>query len=109
MGLEATQLALEAAEKWLREPTVQNRRLVVEAENRVWRSKDWTNREGSAAEACGYAARTACHPQTSAMQAIWCEAYANNVTRGEYSRKWLLLSPAPKCESPMCDKSGGKC
>jgi hypothetical protein len=33
--------ALEAAEKWLREPTRENRQLVVEAENRVWRSRDW--------------------------------------------------------------------
>ena len=82
--------ALEATEKWLREPTRENRQLVVAAEDRVWRSKDWKpGRADSAAEACGYAARTARHPQTSAMHAIWCEAYANDVTRGEYSRKWL--------------------
>jgi len=82
-------MALEAAEKWLTEPTRENRRAVIEAENRVWRAKDWTGRAGSAAEACGFAARTARHPQSSAMHAIWCEAYANGVEPGDYSRKWL--------------------
>jgi len=82
--------ALEATEKWLQEPTGQNRQLVVEAENRVWRSKDWKpGRADSAADACGYAARTARHPQTSAMDAIWCEAYANGIDRDEYTRNWL--------------------
>lgn len=82
--------ALEATEKWLREPNRENRQLVVEAENRVWRSTDWKpGRADSAADACGYAARTARHPQTSAMDAICCEGYANGINRGEYSRKWL--------------------
>jgi hypothetical protein len=82
--------ALEGAEKWLREPTLENRELVIEAENLVWRSRDWKHgRAKGAAEACGCAARTARHPQTSAMDAIWCEAYANGINRGEYSRNWL--------------------
>lgn len=81
--------ALEAAEKWLHEPTRENRQLVIEAENRVWRAKDWTGRAESAADACGLAARAARHPQTSAMHAIWCEAYANGIEPGDYSRKWL--------------------
>lgn len=88
--------ALEAAERWLSEPTRENRQLVVEAENRVWRSKDWKpGRADSAADACGYAARTARHPQTSAMDAIWCEAYANDIDSGKYSRRWLwrVLDP----------------
>lgn len=56
--------ALEAAEKWLREPTRENRQLVIEAENLVWRSRDWKHgRAKGAAEACGCAARTARHPR----------------------------------------------
>jgi hypothetical protein len=82
--------ALEAAEKWLTEPTRENRQLVIEAENRVWRSRDWKHgRAKGAAEACGSAARAARHPQTSAMDAIRCEGYANGINRDEYSRNWL--------------------
>jgi hypothetical protein len=86
--------ALEATEKWLSDPTRENRRSVKALELRVWRSKDWKpGRADSAADACGCAARTARHPQTSAMDAIWCEAYANGIDRGEYGRNllWSVL------------------
>lgn len=82
--------ALEAAEKWLHEPTMENRRSVEVLELRVWRSKDWKPGEASsAAEACGLAARAARHPVTSAMHAIYSEAYANGIEPGDYSRRWL--------------------
>jgi hypothetical protein len=84
--------ALEAAEKWLNEPTMENRRSVEALELRVWRSKDWKPSEASsAAQACGCAARAARHPLTSAMDAINCEADANGLERQDYSRKWLYL------------------
>jgi hypothetical protein len=83
-------MALEAAEKWLNEPTEENRRSVEALELRVWRSRDWKRgRAKGAAEACGCAARAARHPLTSAKNAICCERYANGIERGEYSRKWL--------------------
>jgi hypothetical protein len=81
--------ALEAAEKWLHEPTIENRRLLEKLETQIWRSKEWHGQAGSAAQACGCAARAARHPVTSAMDAIWCEGYANGINRREYSRKWL--------------------
>jgi hypothetical protein len=66
--------ALEAAEKWLNDPTEENRRSVVALELRVWRSKDWKpGRAHLAANACGCAARAARHPRSSAMDAIRCE------------------------------------
>lgn len=49
--------ALEATEKWLAEPTIENFRSLEAHELRVWRSKDWqSERAGSAAEACACAA-----------------------------------------------------
>jgi hypothetical protein len=84
--------ALEAVEKWLKEPTEENRRSVEALELRVWRSKEWKPGEASsAAQACGFAARAARHPLTSAMDAIGCERYANGIEPGEYTRKWLHL------------------
>jgi hypothetical protein len=66
--------ALEAAEKWLNDPTEENRRSVVALELHVWRSKDWEpGRAHLAANACGCAARAARHPRSSAMDAIRCE------------------------------------
>jgi immunity protein 5 of polymorphic toxin system len=81
--------ALEAAEKWLHEPTIENRRLLEKLETQIWRSKEWHGQAGSAAQAYGCAARAARHPVTSAMDAIRCEGYANGINRREYSRKWL--------------------
>jgi hypothetical protein len=81
--------ALEAAEKWFHEPTTENCRLLEKLETQIWRSKDWHGQAGSAAQACGCAARAARHPLTSAMDAICCERYANGIERGEYSRNWL--------------------
>jgi hypothetical protein len=84
--------ALQAAEKWLNDPTEENRRSVVAVELRVWRSKDWKpGRANWAADACGCAARAARHPMSSATDAIRCERYANGIKPGEYSRKWLWL------------------
>ncbi len=52
--------ALEAAEKWLKDPTEENRRSVGVLELRVWRSRDWKHGPAKgAAEACGCAARAA--------------------------------------------------
>jgi hypothetical protein len=82
--------ALEAAKKRFHEPTMENYRLLAKLETQIWRSKDWAHGQAaSAAQPCGCAARAARHPVTSAMDAIWCEGYANGINRGEYSRKWL--------------------
>lgn len=82
--------ALEAADKWLNDPTRENRRSLEELEIPLWRSKDWGSGEASlAAQACALAARAARHPLTSAMHAIECERCANGIEPAEYSRKWL--------------------
>ena len=84
--------ALEAAEKWLKEPTAENHQLLERLEIPLWRSNDWGSGLASlAAQACALAARAARHPLTSAMHAIECEGCANGIDRGEYSRKWLYF------------------
>jgi hypothetical protein len=83
--------ALEATEKWLKEPTQQNLQLLGKLETQIWRSEGWHGPAGSAAQACGCAARSARHPLSSAMDAIGCERYANGIKPGEYTRKWLYL------------------
>jgi immunity protein 5 of polymorphic toxin system len=84
--------ALEAAEKWLHEPTMENRQLLGKLEMQLWRSSDWESDQASlAAQACALAARAARHPLTSAMHAIECERCANGIEPGEYTRKWLYL------------------
>ena len=90
-GDDRPRKALEAAEKWLADPTIENFRSLEALETRVWRCKDWSDRAGSAAEACGFAARAARHAMSSAMFAINCEAYANGLERQDYARKWLWL------------------
>jgi homoserine kinase len=82
--------ALEAAEKWLREPTVENRQLVEVLELRLWRGKGLGSGQASlAAQACALAARGARHPVSSAMYAVQCERAANGFGHDDYSRKWL--------------------
>lgn len=82
--------ALEAAEKWLWEPTTVNYQLLERLEIPLWRSKDWGSGQASlAAQACALAARATRHPLTSAMHAIECERCANEIDRDEYSRNWL--------------------
>lgn len=88
-GDDRPRKALEAAEKWLTEPTIENFRSLEAHELRVWRSKDWSDRAGSAADACACAARAARHPMSSAMFAINCEAFANGMERRDYARIWL--------------------
>jgi hypothetical protein len=84
--------ALEAAEKWFHEPTMENCRLLAKLETQIWRSKDWHGRAGSAAQACGCAARAARHPESSVMDAIKSECHANgSELTADYARKWLLL------------------
>jgi hypothetical protein len=94
--------ALEAAEQWFREPSVENRQLFERLENQVWRSKDWTHpRAVSAARACGCAARAARHPESSVMDAIKAECHANGSELTEdYARKWLLLVLHKQMRSP---------
>jgi hypothetical protein len=82
--------ALEATEKWLDDPTRENRQSLERLEIRLWRSKDWGSGEASlAAQACALAARAARHPLTSAMHAIECERCAHGIDHGDYSRQWL--------------------
>jgi hypothetical protein len=82
--------AVEAAEKWLKEPTRENAQALEKLEIRLWRSKDWGSGKASiAVDACAAAARAARHPLSSAMDAIKCEKAAHG-TDWDYSRKWLL-------------------
>jgi len=84
-------LALEAAEKWLNDPTWDNKIALEKLEIPVWRSKDWGQFEaGCAAQACASAARAARHPLTSAQNAINCDRLAHRIEiNDDYSRKWL--------------------
>ncbi|MGA8088705.1 MAG: putative immunity protein [Terracidiphilus sp.] len=84
--------ALEATEKWLDEPTWDNKGLLGKLEIPLWRSKDWRNLQAAlAAQACASAARAARHPLTSAMNAIMCERGAQGIDYNDYSRKWLRM------------------
>ncbi len=87
-GDDRPRKALQAAEQWLNEPTEENRRVAEERENQVWRAnwrRTWAGQAGSAADACGCAARALRHPYSSAMDAISCEQCANG-------RNWDYLS-----------------
>lgn len=89
-GDDRPRKALEAANQWLKEPTSENRRIAEVLENRVWRAsrKNWRGEAGSAAEACGYAARALRHPYSSAGFAIRCERFANG-RDWDYVSDWL--------------------
>jgi hypothetical protein len=82
--------ALEATEKWLKEPTWENHQFVERLETRLWRIKDWGSGQASlAAQACALAARSARHPVSSAMHAVECERCANGFECRDYARNWL--------------------
>ncbi len=90
-GDSRPRLALEACERWLAEPTAANYLALEKLETGIWRCKDWTSEPAwFAARACGWAARAARHPVSSAMSAIECERCAHGIeTQDDYPRRWL--------------------
>ncbi len=90
-GDDRPRKALEAAEKWFKDPTAESRRVLYDLETKVWRSGGWSDsRADFASQACGFAARAARKPMTSAMGVIQSEAEANGINLADdYSRQWL--------------------
>lgn len=86
---ERPRKALEAAERWLKDPTREHKQAVEKLEIPLWRSRDWGAGSASlAVQACALAARAVRHPLSSAMHAIECERCALGHD-ADYSGKWL--------------------
>ncbi len=89
-GDDRPRKALEAAEQWLKDPTMGNRRAAERLETGVWRAgrTNWKDQAGAAADACGYAARALRHPYSSASSAIRSDRFANR-RDWDYVSEWL--------------------
>ncbi len=91
-GDDRPRKALHAAEQWLNDPTEENRRIAEERENQVWRANrrgTWCGQAGSAADACGFAARAIRKPIRSVTGAISNERFASGHD-WDYVSSWLV-------------------